>query len=142
MSTIVGWDTRLDLCDVLLKYRLAQNHLELAIWDKLSAKLRKKYKARHKVAHFTFISSGEREPFKHMIAPFWSFGHLMKQADTYLGIAEIEEMQKSFIQLKDSLSWFTTYLRLQKEQPAAPLPPDAGLIAHFRDLVAQTPAGS
>lgn len=130
-GAIVSFEVRLAICDRLVALQ-PLSELDQELWSRVSSKLRVLYKKRHAIAHFT-VSTDNVE-----IRPFLTTEKLRTgEGISTLNIAQILERSKKFIELRESLRWFGTYIILTRtghqERRLAALeePPP---IARFREL--------
>ncbi|MFN5129473.1 MAG: hypothetical protein ACK519_10665 [Sphingomonadaceae bacterium] len=70
MDAIIGFDTRIDVISAAVRDANISPLLK-TIWGKLNARLKKKYKSRHQIAHFMILEIEEEgKPTCYRLTPF------------------------------------------------------------------------
>ena len=136
-DTIISFETRLALCDRLMAFEDA-DEVEAEMWSRMSAKLLKKYKKRHELAHFSIV------PFyngKAAISPFFTGDKFRTETARYLTIDQIKERSRDFIDLHMAVFWFKNkaffrrFPKARADQGRATPEPD--LVQRLRELAIQ-----
>lgn len=136
IDAIISFETRLDVADALMSQE-DLTPLELETWKRLVAKLKKQYKKRHEVAHFSIVNTITNSVGTLRLSPFLTYGHFARDELRYLTENEIHARRKGFADLFLALVWFQDgAYRRRGPRPGNPMqePP---LIAHLRELAVQ-----
>jgi hypothetical protein len=137
-DAIVSFETRVAVLDTAMA--LETTHLtdeDREIWSAVSARLRKLYKKRHEVAHFsTDFRTIAAQPG---IRPFFSWNKDDQGRAKFLSLKEMQERAAKFGEAAAAVTWFNGSLQQQKLPPEfrpaqIPEPP---LIVRIRELRAQ-----
>ncbi len=104
-SAIVSFDARLDVVDALIPLS-GETEINVRIWQKLSEKIGKFYKRRHRLAHFAFVTSTTGIALgtivKTDMVPLWPSDYNAAP----LRLPEIQERGRKFRELAESIQWF------------------------------------
>lgn len=138
MDAIVAFDARLDVVQAVINEGGLPDLL-VATWQKLDAKLRKKYKSRHQVAHFLILDlSAEKGKTRYKVAPFATATE--GPNETRLGISEINAKQQHFHEMRQALLWFGRQVEICRGRVSGPEWPVPALIERIvQGLKSQTP---
>jgi hypothetical protein len=134
-GAIVAFEARLAVCDSIMAVEDVSD-LEREMWARLSARIRKFYRKRHEVAHFSFVFEGTPR-----ISPFFTWGKEHSKQVKYLSAAQISERALKFTSLSQAVGWFTNRAierRGLKLGPRSQVVEAARLIPHIRALAART----
>lgn len=139
-DAVVSFDARLAICDRLMPLQQF-SELELEMWARMSAKLRKSYKKRHEVAHFTLgFDDIAKDGFnKPLIMPYFTWEKWLSRNAPTLDRSQVEERLQKFTEIEAAVQWFallaiaiekpTELHELEHEEPP--------LIPHIRALAVQ-----
>jgi hypothetical protein len=141
-DAIVSFDSRLKALDAAIASSDYISEENREIWSVLSARLRRLYKKRHEVAHFTIphdsFTTGDR------ISPYFTWNKHQKNTAKYLTIAQLHERSNKFTAACQAVSWFTVRASGDaRVHPASVEYPPEGpvLIQHIKKLCAQKRGG-
>lgn len=137
MATIISFETRLAVCSAFMEAEPEMNDV-LELWHKVATKLAKGYKSRHHVAHFTFLSTAKDGNTSVTVAPYFSIGRAILGKNTEIGVAEINQKQAIFEELKDAVHWFWQ-LRLMRKHGITGPQLKSDLIHRLQNSIAPTP---
>lgn len=137
---IVSFETRLDVCHALMPFS-SFSRMELEIWDLLYERLRKFYKKRHRLAHFSFVESttfsrGQRKDTVSLV-PFYAAN---QPKESRLSVKEINERSEKFSELAWAVHWFWQLEMSKQARPPRSKPPATGLARQLHLLAAQNRA--
>lgn len=132
---MVSFETRLAVLDAAMEFEALISEDEKLIWTNLSARLRKNYKKRHEVAHFT---TGTPEDMAEGagIFPYFTWNKHHTSNTKLLTQPQILERSLKFSALSNCVTWFSR-TAAHRKQPAKFPPPSSEeppLIAHIREL--------
>jgi len=139
-DAVVAFDARLAILDAAVANDedLVTSE-EKELWACLSAKLRKLYKQRHQVAHFSLIGDigTARE-----ISPYFTWNKAARNTAKSLSITQIFELSTKFNEASAAVTWFNAVLQHRKTPPERrrPLLAEPPLIPRLRELAAQKKA--
>jgi len=139
-DAIVAFEARLSVLDATCAQSTRVSPENKEIWAALSARLRKQYKRRHELAHFSIadeIATATR------IAPFFTWNKHFQNGNKYLTVPQIHERTDRFNGIVKAVNWFTSEVQragLPKGHPGVQVP-EPPLIVHIRELLAQQKAG-
>jgi hypothetical protein len=140
MDAIISFEARLAVCDRLMSLDIKDDPLELEMWARLSAKLRKFYLKRHEIAHFTLVVS-QRKDGSHFpqISPFFSYEKWVTDKAKFLDQKQIEERLLKFLDIQDAMQWFVGRALARAKPKKYPMPDDEEppLIVHIRELASR-----
>ena len=137
IDAIISFDTRLDVTDALMGQEDIAP-LEMETWKKLVLKLRKQYKKRHEVAHFSIVNTITHGVDNLRLSPFLTYGHFARDDLRYITEEEIHARRKGFGDLFLALVWFQdAAYRRRGPRPGTPMQ-ETPLIVHLKELAAQT----
>lgn len=132
-DAIVSFDARLNVVDAVMTMETISD-LDREVWNKLVARLEKKYKKRHEIAHFNISSNASGIS----LSPFLTQGTILRGEKRSLSTAEINERAVSFNGLRLALTWIVLHA-IKRRHPGAGIPmPEPPLIAQLRALAVQT----
>jgi len=136
-DSVVAFEGRLAILDATFNNSQVVTNEERDIWIALSARLRKLYKKRHEVAHFTVMDPDLMSATA--INPFLTFNQVVRETTRELTIHQIVERTAKFSEAEDAVVWFTQRIRPRVRPEESP--PQQGeeppLIARIRELAAQ-----
>lgn len=140
-DSVISFETRMDMLDVLMKFETIEP-LELETWLRFSAKLRKKYKKRHELAHFSIFTMHRGSPQDetstvYTLSPFLTYGSLINGEIRHLSAEQIRERAASFRELTQALTWFECEASARRGFPGGNRWPVSPLIVRLRELAAQ-----
>jgi hypothetical protein len=138
-DSIVAFDGRLAMIDAAIQHDeglITADEKEW--WPCLSAKLRKLYKKRHEVAHFSVVPDAEWAA----ISPYFTWNKAANNSAKWLTIAQIKERYDKFEEAGAAITWFNGILQQRMLPPERRTQQRAEppLIAHMRDLAARKKA--
>jgi hypothetical protein len=141
-DAILSFDARIAVLDTAVRIEttfLDQEDRE--IWAALSARLRKLYKRRHEVAHFS-VDYGTMID-KPGIRPFFSWNKHAKDEAKFLSLKEMQELSDRFTEASTAIHWFNNVAQRKRLPPQFQPQPveEPPLIAHIRESLAQKKAG-
>lgn len=138
-DAVVSFDGRLAVLDAAIEHDDTMLAEDKALWPHLSARLRKLYRKRHEVAHFSVI--GDIENATH-IAPYFTWNKFNHNAVKSLSIQQIFERSLKFNAATSAVAWFTNLVQRAKfPEGHRPLPiEEPALILHIRELASQKKA--
>src|SRR6185312_15982290 len=136
-NTIISLETRLDVIDALMAEE-GLTPLELETWNRCSLRLRKLYKRRHGLAHFSVVYSIEsRDQVGHLISPFWTFASALAGEHQILDKPQIDERTDHFLEMVGAISHFHSEARRRRGQQQGNPTPIAPIVARFQASAAQ-----
>jgi hypothetical protein len=137
-DAVIAFEARIAVLGATISHQSVLGDTEKKIWSCLSAKLRKLYRKRHEVAHFSLLPedmlSGEG------IRPYFTWNKHARQSAKYLTKPQLYERGQRFNQASQAVMWFVAEMRTRTPPVAAPqLPnPEPQMIAHIRELLARS----
>lgn len=138
VDTIVSFEIRLQVCNSLMRIEAA-SELEKCMWEKFSAKLMKLYKRRHRIAHFSFVRRSDKlGDFRGYIGPFFNNSAIVSEDVELLGVPEIEELDKRFMQARVTTHWFLGEAAKRRGVSDLLIRPEPEQVQNLRDLAVQT----
>jgi hypothetical protein len=138
-DAIVAFEGRLAMIDAAIQ---SDDHLitsdEKEWWPCFSAKLRKLYKKRHQVAHFSVIPDQSWSA----ISPYFTWNKAAQNAAKWLTVPQIKELSDRFEEAGSAITWFNGVLqqRMLPPERRTPQPAEPPLIARMRDSAVQKKA--
>jgi len=141
-DAVISFETRLAILDAAIEHEEEMSEEEKRIWSRLSARLRKLYKKRHEVAHFS-LASPEDIVNGARIAPFFTWGKHRRQTTKYLTERQIIQRAAIFAASTSAVNWFTNLMQRRKLPQGSQIQPvpEPDMIVRIRELLAQTPEG-
>jgi len=100
-DTIISFEVRVDIIDSLMTFETFSD-LDRETWNKFAPKLKKKYKKRHEIAHFTILPNAEVAA----LSPFYTFGTELRDEVKTLSSKEIRDRKESFAGFHQAVNWF------------------------------------
>ena len=131
INSIIGFDARMDMADNLIELSNVKKMNKL-LWEKFSRRMRKKYKTRHKIAHFIFTEI-EDKPL--MITPFAA--SVFDDNEKRLCINDIKARKRDYHEIYDNLVWFRRDIEKEKGRLQVNLEPMPELIKRFVEEVSR-----
>jgi hypothetical protein len=134
-DSIVDFRSRLAMLDAAMEHSNA-SELELEIWTRLSARLRKLYKRRHEIAHFGISEADIVKATT--ISPFFTFNKLLRRTHRTLTKGQIDVRGLQFAEAGAAVRWLARAISKRKGLFARPVPgPDEEprLIVQIRALI-------
>jgi hypothetical protein len=142
-DAVVSFEVRVAVLDAAIELEPLFTEEEREVWACLSARLRKLYKKRHEVAHFTIKEKLDPQNAS-AISPFFSWNKELRSTAKFLTAAQIRERADKFDQAALAVTWFNGILQprvIPPKAPTQPLPIPA-LIVRIRELLSQKKAGT
>lgn len=134
-DAMVAFDVRLAVLDAAVKYDNKLSDDEKELWACFSRRLRKLYKRRHSVAHFSVVGDIENAT---SISPFFTWNKHLRNEVKSLTKKQIFDKSVAFSEASFAMSWFVNVFQRRAFPPEQR--PDQlkepALIAHLRDLIA------
>ena len=100
-DTIISFETRVDVTNSLMAFETLSD-LDRETWNRFALKLKKKYKKRHEIAHFTILPNAEVAA----LSPFYTFGTELRDEVKTLSPKEIRDRKESFASFHLAVNWF------------------------------------
>ena len=136
IDAIVSFDARLDVVDALMSEE-ALTPLELETWKRAAAKLKKQYKKRHELAHFSIVNTISNGKDNIRLSPFLTYGQFLRDELRYLTVPEIDARRKGFGELVAALMWFQAEAGKRRvPRPSNPMP-EPPLIVRLKESATQ-----
>jgi hypothetical protein len=135
-DAVVAFEARLAVLNATIENDNSLSEEDKELWACLSDRLRKLYKKRHEVAHFSVIGD---VPNATSIAPFFTWNKHNRNAIKSLTITQIFERSGKFSEAANAMSWFVNLVQRAKfPPPIRPQPlAEPDLIVRIRGLIAQ-----
>jgi hypothetical protein len=136
-DAIVAFEARIAVLDATMANDRSFTEDEKELWACLSARLRKLYKKRHEVAHFSV--PGPDVAHATAIAPFFTWNKHLRDTVKSLSIDQIAERSGKFMEAANAMSWFVNLAQRRKFLSPHHPPPlaEPPLIVRIRELVAR-----
>lgn len=129
-NAIVSFDTRIDVLSATVAESDISDTLK-ALWPGIASRQKKKYKARHEVAHFVIDAIPERDgSLSVMLTPF--AGSVFRYGDKRLTRQHIDHKAEQFREIADALMWFRTEVDRKRRRLKGPRGPEPALIRRVR----------
>lgn len=130
MDAVVSLETRLALISAVIIEELLLNDEGQVIWGMLKARIMKKYKGRHQIAHF-IIDRDQRTDSEQTY--LWPLATVLLGPDApRIGPTEIAGKEAAFKELRLALGYFIQQLEHAKGRFLGPPVPETALIARLR----------
>ena len=136
-DSVISFEARIAVLDAAVTHDEKLSADEKEVWLCLSAKLRKLYKKRHEVAHFSLLSEDMRDGER--ILPYFTWNKHARNSTKHLTLAQLAERSAKFTAASEAVTWQST-LRRQKDLPPRanePPTPTPQMILHIRELLAR-----
>jgi hypothetical protein len=110
-DSVVAFEGRIAMLDAAIDHEPLLSDEEKLIWACLSRRLRKLYKRRHAVAHFSIVDESYQA-----ISPFFTWNKQAKKTAKTLTIGQISERSRQFSEASAAVSWFGGHMQSRKLQ--------------------------
>jgi hypothetical protein len=129
-AAVVSLDTRLDLIGAVIIEEFQIETPLKDIWQPLRARIVKKYKSRHQLAHFVIGPDPRSESQKRYLWPLASV--LLAPDSPRLGMSEIRQKEATFREIRFACRWYLDQVEFAKGRMIGPPLPDTELIGRIR----------
>jgi hypothetical protein len=137
-DAVVSFEARIAVLDATVAHGLNFSDEEREIWPLLSTRIRKLYKKRHEIAHFSIahpddLVSGAR------ISPYFTWNKVSNKTERYLTKADLKVREDRFSQAALAVAWLSERVRWRRNPEGAYRPQlaEPPLVSHLRELLAQ-----
>lgn len=126
LGKVVAFDARVDIISAVIDESSLSSWIKTA-WLGVSARLLKKYKSRHQIAHFVISDQEQDDGGMHsFIAPFPNSS--VSFSDKRLSLSDVETKLHNYRELKEGLQWLGQAIEIDRRRRAEPLPQPPPLI--------------
>jgi hypothetical protein len=108
--SIVAFEGRIAMLDAAVEHEPLLTEEEKAIWTRLSTRLRKFYRRRHAVAHFSVHDLTKVEA----ISPFFTWNKFGTAAHKTLTREQISARSNQFLEASAAVSWFSAHMQSRR----------------------------